>query len=295
MPPETKQKKHRDFSKHWKFRYETAFFIVIAVFFLMYGFAIRNFIWEDIKDIRPHIISGRETRDHMEVEAKAFWFDPINEKMEIKFDIEPKGKYNYKYGMLSEDLTMEVSNIDGNVEYQLKKNKILNVFTVVIPMYGRSTEYPFDKYQGWFAMRLLDKSQNRVVSVPINFEFTENLQGFDVKVDQYPGTADWGTVMHIDASRSKTVQAIAIAGILLMWAMGIAVIWMTVAFTVKGQKIESLAFYSALLFALVGFRNSLPDTPPIGTISDYLGFFWVMGIVSIMMIIKIVVLLRRPE
>lgn len=298
MTEHEKLKKH-DLSRHFKLRRETIIYVIVALFFLFYAFALKNFIYEDMKNNTPFEFSDYANKDRIDIFAKFFTMDPFNEKMNIKlYDFIPHGNLINKdpnsVGIVSRNLKLIVSNISGEREYILKKNQFLNVFDTDIWLNGRSTEYPFDNYTGYFYAFLIDDGGEKSKSVPLNIEIQENLQGFNVKAERVNNPSDGGIVLKITATRSGTVKSVALTAIILMWAMGLSVIFMTMAF-IRGQRIESLAFYSALLFALVGFRNSMPDTPPIGTLSDYLSFFWVMAIVAIMMVLKIILLLRRTE
>lgn len=286
-------KRHQFLKKHFVFRKETIFVIIIAVFFLLYAFVVKDFIVEDSKVLKEYS-SYNFTGDCVDIHGKIFFVDPVAGKMNIKFLVEPKGSlWENGFGKgLTKNLKITITNISGDMEYILKKNKTINIISTDIPLDGQATDYPFDKYKGDFAI-LVTEMDNPSNLIPANIDLSENIQGFEIipkpHLLSYPNII----TLSINAVRSGTLKSVAISGIILMWAMAIAVVFMTLTFTTKGYKVESLAFYSALLFALVGFRNSLPDTPPIGTLSDYIGFFWVMGIVSIMMILKIIILLRR--
>jgi hypothetical protein len=56
-----------------------------------------------------------------------------------------------------------------------------------------------------------------------------------------------------------------------------------------------MAFYAALLFAFPAIRNAQPFTPPMGVLSDYLGFFWAESLVAISLIIKLNIWLSRKK
>lgn len=286
-------KRHQFFKKHLVFRKETIFVIIIAIFFLLYAFVVKDFIIEDSKLLKIYSIYNN-TGDCIDIHGKIFSVDPVAGKMNIKLFLEPKGNlYKNEFGKgLTKNLNLTITNLSGDMEYIIKKNKIINIISADIPLEGQHTNYPFDKYRSDLAI-VIAEADNPSNLIPANIDLVENIQGFEITpkphILSYPNTI----ALTITSARSGTLKSVAVSGIILMWAMAIAVIFMTLAFTTKGYKVESLAFYSALLFALVGFRNSLPDTPPIGTLSDYIGFFWVMGIVSIMMILKIIILLRR--
>jgi len=286
-------KRHQFLKKHLVFRKETIFVLIIAVFFLLYAFVVKDFIIEDSKVLKVYSIYNY-TGDCVDIHGKIFSMDPVSGKMNIKFWIEPKGNlYKNEFGKgLTKNLIVTITNLSGDMEYLLKKNKTINIISADIPLDGQSTNYPFDKFKSDLGI-VVAEAENPSNLIPANIDLVENIQGFEIKpqphIVSYPNTI----LLTINSARSGTLKSVAVSGIILMWAMAIAVIFMTLTFTTKNYKVESLAFYSALLFALVGFRNSLPETPPIGTLSDYVGFFWVMGIVSIMMILKIIILLRR--
>ena len=47
---------------------------------------------------------------------------------------------------------------------------------------------------------------------------------------------------------------------------------------------RAVAFLAALLFAFPTVRNNLPGNPPIGSLNDFLAFFWTEGIVALALI-----------
>ena len=67
-----------------------------------------------------------------------------------------------------------------------------------------------------------------------------------------------------------------------MWALSIAVLFLMISVLVRGRKAEiaMFSFMAALLFAFYAVRNSQPNVPPIGVLSDFLGFFWAELIVG---------------
>src|SRR6185437_14931326 len=46
-------------------------------------------------------------------------------------------------------------------------------------------------------------------------------------------------------------------------------------------EISMFSFLGALLFAFPALRNSQPGTPPIGTMSDFIAFFWAEVIIAL--------------
>ena len=54
----------------------------------------------------------------------------------------------------------------------------------------------------------------------------------------------------------------------------------------RRRKFETaaVAFLAALLFAFPTVRNNLPGNPPIGSLNDFLAFFWTEGIVALALV-----------
>ena len=53
---------------------------------------------------------------------------------------------------------------------------------------------------------------------------------------------------------------------------------------VGSSKPPPFAFLAALLFAFPTVRNNLPGNPPIGSLNDFLAFFWTEGIVALALV-----------
>ncbi len=54
------------------------------------------------------------------------------------------------------------------------------------------------------------------------------------------------------------------------------------------------SWLAALLFALPPLRNAMPSAPPIGSLSDFMAFFWAEGIVALSLATVVFAWLRRP-
>ena len=51
---------------------------------------------------------------------------------------------------------------------------------------------------------------------------------------------------------------------------------------------------AALLFAFATVRNAQPGTPPIGTYSDFISFFWAEVIIALCLVVLVFTWLLRP-
>ena len=58
-------------------------------------------------------------------------------------------------------------------------------------------------------------------------------------------------------------------------------------------EVGEFAFCAALLFAFPAIRNTQPFVPPMGVLSDYLGFFWAESAAAISLIVQVEIWLKR--
>ncbi|WP_052070016.1 DUF4436 family protein [Streptacidiphilus albus] len=142
---------------------------------------------------------------------------------------------------------------------------------------GTPTDYPFDRYDisvGWIAT--LDGHE-----VPLAVTFSDSDPFFVVR----PGrTATAGQFARLDAraSRSRGTFILAWFMMIAMWALALAVLGgaEVLARRRQGMVWPALGWMAATLFALVGLRNAAPGGPPIGSLMDYVAFFWAEGIIA---------------
>jgi hypothetical protein len=142
---------------------------------------------------------------------------------------------------------------------------------------GTPTDYPFDHYSisvGWTAT-------DRGTALPVALAFTDSDPFFVVR----PTAGDTaGNQTYLDArvSRSRSTYILAWFVMAVMWALALAVLGGAEVLIRKRQGLvwPALGWMAATLFALVGLRNAAPGSPPIGSLMDYLAFFWAEGIIA---------------
>jgi hypothetical protein len=237
-------------------------------------------------------------QDGLVVNAKVLSIDPTKGEMAVRVDLTPSGSLTEDGGYFAtSNLKVFVNSATGAMERTFEKGKTINPFDVVLSLDGMVNDYPFDKYatlMNFYVTSQEDKDAEEV-EVPVLMYLTANIPGYAINVAPDKESTDTSPLVNIDLARSATVKTVAIAGMCIMWAIGIATIFLTMAFVFRNRKAEAFAFYSGLLFGLFGLRNSLPATPAIGTQSDFLSFLWVEAIVAIMMVVTITVSLIRPQ
>ena len=101
----------------------------------------------------------------------------------------------------------------------------------------------------------------------------------------------------IEISHSGAVMAFIIFLMVLQWILAFIafIIALTTIIQKRDVKIINFSWLGALLFAQIALRNAMPGTPKVGTLGDSLSFFWVLGIITISMLMLVGVWIFRGE
>jgi hypothetical protein len=136
---------------------------------------------------------------------------------------------------------------------------------------GLVSSYPFDSYAAVIGFFVTAGDQN----VPVSLRF----RGYDALFTAEVTDAEWPTgQLKANVSAGRTFSSSVLAWFLMaaMWALALSVLG--AALTIVSRKMglvwPAMGWMAATLFALVGFRNAAPGSPPIGGLIDYGAFFW---------------------
>jgi hypothetical protein len=271
---------------------------LVVLFGGTFAYTLNAYIQEGANNAGAIVFSAGSAKDFLAVDAKVLSIDPVKGEMAVRMDLTPQGALTDDGGFSSpQALKVYVNTATGQAERVFDAGKTISPFDVVISLDGQVNDYPFDQYTSQMYVYVTSQAGKDAPEeeVPVEVNFAANVPGFGITSAEDKEGNPTNQLIDVDIMRSMTVKTVAIAGMVIMWAIGIAVIFLTMSFMFRNRKAEAFAFYSGLLFGLFGLRNSLPGTPPIGTQSDFLSFLWVEAIVAIMMVVTIVVSLSRPQ
>ena len=237
--------------------------------------------------------------DRLDVYARLLSVDQQQEQAVVRLNFEPKGSVANPAGALASPLKLFVNSANGSQERTFESGKMMNPTDVTLDMYdGSITDYPFDRFTTELQVGASTSSPSaaEAQSVPVVVDFVGSLHG--LKVDESALTSqESGGVIPVNVTISRSPTTIAIAGFImaLLLAMALSVLILTLSVALWGQKLELpiVTLLGALQFGFVAFRNTLPGTPPVGALSDYLAFFWAEGIVAICLFVLVAVYLKR--
>lgn len=132
--------------------------------------------------------------------------------------------------------------------------------------------------------------------VPIGVDFVGSIPGFKIEAAKAKDTDEDEVGIDMTISRASTTKFFSLFVTVMMWGLTIAVLLLTLSCVLRGRKVElaMFSFTAALLFAFAAVRNAQPGTPPIGTYSDFISFFWAEVIIALCLVVLVFTWLLRP-
>lgn len=132
--------------------------------------------------------------------------------------------------------------------------------------------------------------------VPIGVDFFGSIPGFKIEAAKAKESTEDYVAIDMTISRASTTKFFSFFVMIMMWGLTIAVLLLTLSVVLRGRKVElaMFSFSAALLFAFASVRNAQPGTPPIGTYSDFISFFWAEVIIALCLIALVFTWLLRP-
>ena len=159
---------------------------------------------------------------------------------------------------------------------------------------GEELMYPFDRYRASVDVVAreaavgseADGSADAGAPVPVALTVESANAGFRFDVtDESEDDGSFGAV-RVDVRRSAVPVAMAIVMSIVMLCLAGIVSAVSHLIVTGRRRFEfaSLTWMAAMLFAFVGFRNAAPGSPTMGSLFDFLGFFWAELAVAVSLI-----------
>jgi hypothetical protein len=273
----------------------TAGLLAMMLFIPAYYLALGAYQVES-EDQRSIFLIGDENQpDRVDVDARIISLNPLQGEGKIRLVLQPKGNFSQDFSCSKtlKLLSPGAVKANGLGETFFEKGRMLTPVELTYNMEGQANDYPFDSHSAIVVLAINQTNPDR--PVPFVLWFRGNMPGFSIKLEPLDDLPPGIRAMNLTVTRSSTVINAALAGMVVMWAIGIGVVALIILMLTGWYNIRMPALFAALLFGLFSLRNSLPGTPPIGTYSDFLAFLWVQGIVALALIVAIVATLKhRP-
>ena len=270
--------------------------VIVAVFAGLFAAAFSAYENETNNRMALVTMDAPKTADYVSARARVLSVDQVKEEMSVRITFTPEGELS-NGGELKQELALYVNSATGGQNRSFPKGKDMSPIDVTLDMDGVVTDYPFDHHEAFLELYLTQPVKDGdPLSIPIKTDFTGSVTGLKIGASLDPASADNYNLINITAERSQTILVLVIFAMSLMWLITLTVVFMFLAVTLRGRKIEfgMFAFMAGFLFSFVAFRNAMPGVPPIGTLSDYLAFFWGYALISLSLIGLTITWLIRP-
>ena len=205
---------------------------------------------------------------------------------------------------LSRDLVLDVSSATGKNAYEFKKGKRMDPVEAIVEIFeGEPMEYPFDKHEAQLSFYFEPAGAASATateaekSIPVAIQLYGAVSGLKIEADYAQEHADDHVVIDLSLSRAPTTIFFSVFIMVAMWSLTLGVVFLVFRVLAGQRKIEisMFSFLGALLFAFPALRNSQPGTPPIGTLSDFLAFFWAEVLIALSLLSVVLTwLIRGP-
>jgi hypothetical protein len=209
----------------------------------------------------------------------------------------PAKYFDTKINELSGNLTIIINN---NI-IKFNANMYPDPQKTVISISGDQTNYPFSRYEGAivvtasFSSNIKDIKKNPTnFTIPVALCIIDDTYGVDVTSfydvnAPYPKD-DWN--IHFFAKHSPIFMVYPITSMCMMALIGITLVFAAYTVSTSPYSVikDTKAFLpalAALIFAIPKYRMELPFAPPLGSLIDYVIFYWVnlMPVIAFVVVI----------
>ena len=192
--------------------------------------------------------------------------------------------------------------IRSQVPYSVYDNFLTSIYQVEDA--GSQFFYPFDTHRARIRL-FVDRDEGigsggkpELKRQPFTFDYNvPTFEGYDVTMTPMPDNSPTLFDLDVVLKRNLPIRCYSVFIALLMLLISVSVLRMAQKRikSTEAPEMGEMAFCAALLFAFPAIRNAQPFAPPMGVLSDYLGFFWAESLVAISLIIKLNIWLRRKK
>ncbi|KAI9292670.1 hypothetical protein K502DRAFT_325692 [Neoconidiobolus thromboides FSU 785] len=267
--------------------------IVIPIFIGYVNEGDKSRVLNNIKNY-----TDSNTEDYIDLQIDLVTADPVNKKVDLFVQLDPIGGYSFKNKTSRYDIDINFRFIRKSI----LKGEFIEPFQLSLPFAeGSLRDYPFELFLVYFPIEIIIRSSSLssneidLLAANTNINFYGTSQLFRVRYEevsnQDKSNAFYSSVTILPNSklimvkllRPPTTLLVCTFMVVLMWCLAIAMINIAIDAVFNNREIPPpiLGTSVAMLFALPALRNSQPGVPAMGCISDILGFFWSLVLISI--------------
>jgi hypothetical protein len=235
--------------------------------------------------------------DSVEAFMSVLTFDPIKGEVDARLEFIPRGSYRLNdTDFPAKNLLLTVNSVEKQgSQITFKKGKPMDASSVKFTtVKGDVNDYPFDRHTAevFFSLETAEG-----VEVPLTLNFFGKLPGYDIDYNAAKDNAADLVNIDVNVVRSGTTKFFSIVVMATLWVLALLSFLVAVKVAQSGKlpEIGMLGWMAALLFASPAVRNTQPNVPPVGTISDTFSLLLTETLVVIGLLILGICWLRRYD
>lgn len=228
-------------------------------------------------------------------DVRSIEIDKREAKVELRIYLAEDLSLNRRSDTPKEDLRL--ISYSSNEEFSFKAKQPIRKILITLPLVGTVTDYPFDQFQSTLSLGFLKKvSDLEFTGIPIVLNMQSpiasyKLEFFDKSVEDFWTDRNTGNVDRlIQVERTKSNQFVSVFVMVTMFCIGLTTILITTRILLYQKEIHvsELFLFALLILVLPAIRNAQPGIPGFGVLSDYLSFFWALGLTIVSLLVLII-------
>lgn len=259
---------------------------------------VRSFFDEDRNPVQRFGVTEPLPATRLEVDATVQAIDAVRGFMKVELDFRARGELAEANGRtLARDVHLLTDSAQGARELLLKKHHPAHAAELTLSLLdGDVALYPIDRYNALLQLEAyVDLGGEDEAPVPLVVNFVARNHALHAEAAQAPGDGPGRLDLQIRLQRPTAVQGFAwfMNSLMVLIALSAAIVVYNVAWRGKKPEPGLMIWISALLFVLPTIRNMLPGAPPLGSLTDFLVFFWVEGVIAVCLFIMVLFWYRK--
>ena len=225
----------------------------------------------------PNLVDG--VRVHVSVLKVV----PEADHLLIRMAFEPVGSLAKDRHFLTQPVRVVISAGASVIDETYQTGEIMPPRDIEVDLDGSIAEFPLDRYESTFEVTVSGKDGSPVQSVLL---VDASAHGYQLTAADPISELNGGHDMTMTIARSAATVVFGYFVMGLMWALTALAVVMAVAEIRRKEPIEGslISFLGVLLFAFPSIRNSIPNSPPLGVLSDFVAYFWCEFVIGVTLV-----------
>ena len=230
--------------------------------------------------------------DGIRVDVQVVNVVPDQDHANIRMSFEPVGNYSAGRHTLTKPVRVTVHGGAETFDEKFQAGEHIAPENITVALEGDIGQYPLDSYDGTFEVSVRDAEGAEIPSVLLA---DTSVHGYSVRVSDPFSEVDAGNGVTLIVQRSKANLGFSFFIMGLMWALTVLAIVMAAGEIRSDRPVDTpvISFLGVLLFAFPSIRNSMPNAPSVGVLSDFICYLWCEIALGLTLVVLLATAVRR--